>query len=166
MYVQVDGAPADVTAGARARARRDARGDRRGGTTGRRGYEVESEPGRDVRRDLARAVVAGGWGLLELRPMRMSLEEIFLQLTTEEQPQAPQGEADGPMSNILAIARKELRGYFASPIGYVVIGLFALLFGYFFAIGLNWFVRQSMQAPQMGGGAAEHQPADDPLRAS
>ena len=28
----------------------------------------------------------GGWGLLELRPMRMSLEEIFLQLTTEEQP--------------------------------------------------------------------------------
>jgi hypothetical protein len=26
-----------------------------------------------------------GWGLLELRPMRMSLEEIFLQLTTDEQ---------------------------------------------------------------------------------
>jgi hypothetical protein len=29
-------------------------------------------------------VVGGGWGLLELRPMRMSLEEIFLSLTTEE----------------------------------------------------------------------------------
>ncbi len=56
------------------------------------------------------------------------------------------------MSNILAIARKELRGYFASPIGYVVAGLYAAVFGYFFAIGLNWFVRQSMQAPQMGGG--------------
>ena len=26
------------------------------------------------------------WGLLELRPMRVSLEEIFLSLTTEEQP--------------------------------------------------------------------------------
>ena len=26
----------------------------------------------------------GGWGLLELRPMRMSLEDIFLSLTTEE----------------------------------------------------------------------------------
>ena len=25
-----------------------------------------------------------GWGLLELRPMRMSLEEIFLQVTTDE----------------------------------------------------------------------------------
>ena len=42
------------------------------------GYEVESERGRDVRRDLARVVVQRGWGLLELPPMRMSLEEIFL----------------------------------------------------------------------------------------
>jgi gliding motility-associated transport system ATP-binding protein len=52
------------------------------------GYEIESEPNRDVRRDLARAVVDRGWGLLELRPMRISLEDIFLQLTTEEQPAA------------------------------------------------------------------------------
>ena len=37
-----------------------------------------------MRRDLARAVVSSGWGLLELRPMRMSLEEVFLSLTTEE----------------------------------------------------------------------------------
>jgi ABC-2 type transport system ATP-binding protein len=46
--------------------------------------EVDSEHGRDVRRDLAAAVVGHGWGLLELRPMRMSLEDIFLSLTTEE----------------------------------------------------------------------------------
>ncbi len=52
------------------------------------GYEVEAEPNRDVRTDVARAVVNGGLGLLELRPMRMSLEEIFLQLTTEDQPTA------------------------------------------------------------------------------
>jgi ABC-2 type transport system ATP-binding protein len=51
------------------------------------GYEIEAESNRDVRRDVARAVVERGWGLLELRPMRMSLEEIFLQLTTEEQDQ-------------------------------------------------------------------------------
>jgi ABC-2 type transport system ATP-binding protein len=51
------------------------------------GYEIESEPNRDVRRDVARTVVSNGWGLLELRPTRMSLEEIFLQLTTEEVPQ-------------------------------------------------------------------------------
>jgi len=49
-----------------------------------RGYEVESERGRDVRRELAASVVTRGWGLLELRPTRMSLEEIFLHLTTED----------------------------------------------------------------------------------
>ena len=32
------------------------------------------------------------------------------------------------MSNILAIAQKELRSYFVSPIAYVVVGLFAVLF--------------------------------------
>jgi ABC-2 type transport system ATP-binding protein len=48
------------------------------------GYEVDSEAGRDVRRELAAAVVSRGWGLLEMRPMRMSLEEIFLHVTTEE----------------------------------------------------------------------------------
>ena len=32
----------------------------------------------------ARPSSAQGWGLLELRPMRMSLEDIFLSLTTEE----------------------------------------------------------------------------------
>ena len=63
------------------------------------GFEVESQPNQDVRRDLARAIVDGGWGLLELRPTRMSLEEIFLQLTTEE-PSAPADDAE-------ALLRKE-----------------------------------------------------------
>jgi ABC-2 type transport system ATP-binding protein len=48
------------------------------------GYEVATAPDRDVRRELAATVVGRGWGLLELRPTRMSLEEIFLSLTTEE----------------------------------------------------------------------------------
>jgi ABC-2 type transport system permease protein len=57
------------------------------------------------------------------------------------------------MSNVLAIAHKEIRSYFASPIAYIVIGLFALLFGYFYVAILNWFVQQSMQASMgMGGG--------------
>jgi ABC-2 type transport system ATP-binding protein len=50
-------------------------------------FEVESETGRDVRRELARAIVLGGHDLLELRPTRVSLEDIFLSLTTEEQPE-------------------------------------------------------------------------------
>ena len=48
------------------------------------GFEVSSERGRDIRRELAQTVVANNLGLLELRPSRMSLEEIFLSLTTEE----------------------------------------------------------------------------------
>ena len=48
------------------------------------GYEVESESTHDVRRDVARTIVDQGWGLLELRPTRMSLEQIFLELTTED----------------------------------------------------------------------------------
>lgn len=56
------------------------------------------------------------------------------------------------MTNILAVVRKEWKGYFASPIGYVVIGMYAIVFGYFYTVGLSWFIRQSMQGPQMGGG--------------
>jgi ABC-2 type transport system permease protein len=53
------------------------------------------------------------------------------------------------MRNILAIAGKELRGYFASPIGYVLVGFYALLFGWFFYTLVAFFERQSMQ--MMGG---------------
>jgi ABC-2 type transport system permease protein len=54
------------------------------------------------------------------------------------------------MSNILAIAHKELKSYFSSPIAYIVIGLFALVYGYFYAVMLQYFVRASMQMG-MGG---------------
>ncbi len=54
------------------------------------------------------------------------------------------------MGNILAVAQKETRAYFASPIAYVVIGLFALLFGYFYVAILSFFVEQSMQGGQFG----------------
>jgi len=54
------------------------------------------------------------------------------------------------MRNILAITQKELKGYFASPIAWVVIGLFALLFGGFFIAVLNYFVMQSAQITQFG----------------
>ncbi len=57
------------------------------------------------------------------------------------------------MRNVVTIARKELQGYFASPIAYVVIGFFALLFGYFFYTFLYFFERQSMQMAPGAGGA-------------
>jgi len=56
------------------------------------------------------------------------------------------------MSNILAIAQKELRSYFSTPIAYIVIGFFALLFGYFFYAMLIIFNQQSLQLGGLGGG--------------
>jgi ABC-2 type transport system ATP-binding protein len=86
LLVQVDGEPAQVTAALQrvAGVTRVQASDAHGHYPS---YEVDSERGRDVRRDLARAIVGSGFGLLELRPVRMSLEEIFLSLTTEEQPE-------------------------------------------------------------------------------
>jgi ABC-2 type transport system permease protein len=56
------------------------------------------------------------------------------------------------MSNILAIAQKELRGYFATPIGYIVIGMFALLWGWFYYVMLMIFNQQSLQLGGLEGG--------------
>ena len=56
------------------------------------------------------------------------------------------------MRNVLAIATKEFRSYFASPIAYILIGLFSLLFGWFFYVFLMAFVQQSEQMMQFGGG--------------
>ena len=83
MYVQIDagGANAEPALERITGVRRIAESDRRNNIVG---YEIQSERGHDIRRDLSKAVVTNGWGLLELRPMRMSLEEIFLSLTTED----------------------------------------------------------------------------------
>jgi ABC-2 type transport system permease protein len=58
------------------------------------------------------------------------------------------------VNNILAIAQKEVKSYFASPIAYIVIGFFVLLYGYFYALTLQYFVRESMQMSQFGQGGA------------
>ena len=56
-------------------------------------FEVEGEPGRMIRPDLARAIVESGWSLHEMHSMTLSLEEVFLQLTsTDTAAAAPQVE--------------------------------------------------------------------------
>ena len=55
------------------------------GTNGTSVLDVQITPGGDVRRQLANAVVSHGWGLLELRRVKMSLEDIFLELTTQDE---------------------------------------------------------------------------------
>ena len=53
-------------------------------------YLVESKRGQDVRPELARTVVEQGWLLRELRCQDLSLEEIFMQLVTDEEPREEQ----------------------------------------------------------------------------
>ena len=55
------------------------------------------------------------------------------------------------MSNILTLAQKELRAYFVSPIAYVVLGLFAVLFGVFYYASISLMVQLSMGQFGAGG---------------
>src|SRR5262249_51526052 len=59
------------------------------------------------------------------------------------------------MRTILAITRKELEQYFASPVAYVVIALFLVLTGVFFYIYLGFYIQNAAMAAQMGGGEGQ-----------
>ena len=52
---------------------------------GRHTYTVHAQPGKDLRDDISRAVISNGWSLRALQMVGMSLEEIFLRLTTHEE---------------------------------------------------------------------------------
>ena len=56
----------------------------RSGDAGSHAFEVETESGRDARAEVARTLVGQGFDLLGLQQVGMSLEEIFLHLTTTE----------------------------------------------------------------------------------
>src|SRR2546422_967569 len=51
------------------------------------------------------------------------------------------------MRNIWIICRKELRSYFVSPIAYLLLTMFAVIFGFFFWNSLGYFVIRTMEAP-------------------
>jgi ABC-2 type transport system ATP-binding protein len=61
-----------------------------GGSTGT--YLLECSLGRDAREEIARLAVTQGWGLLELKSISMTLEDVFLQLTRHEEDLPPDGE--------------------------------------------------------------------------
>jgi len=52
---------------------------------GRYRFQVDSDIRQDIRGEMARAIVTKGWGLLELHSSTMSLEDIFIKLTTAEE---------------------------------------------------------------------------------
>ncbi len=66
-----------------------------------RSIEIQAAEGADIRREVANTIVNNGWGLLEMRPVRLSLEDIFLQLTTTEE------EEDEPHETAQSTANQE-----------------------------------------------------------
>ena len=51
-------------------------------------YNVEAKRGLDLRSTISKVVINNGWSLLTIQLVGMSLEEIFLKLTTTEEPEA------------------------------------------------------------------------------
>ncbi len=62
-----------------------------GHTQGRTGFEVEAAKEHYLRAEAASLIIGSGWKLHELRPVGLSLEEVFLQLTTHEKADEPAG---------------------------------------------------------------------------
>ena len=62
---------------------------RQGGSDGRATWRVEGEKDERLPRRLAAAVVGAGWGLYSMQPVGLSLEDIFLQLTSDEEAGSP-----------------------------------------------------------------------------
>ena len=56
------------------------------------------------------------------------------------------------MRNVLVIFKKEMKSYFASPIAYLLLAIFAVIFGFFFYSATRFFVLQGMQMQMMGRG--------------
>ena len=73
------------------------------------------------------------------------------------------------LRNVAAVVGKEWRHYFGSPIAWVALAMWALLFGIFFYFGLRYFVEMSMRVAQqgmeMGGGGMKLSLHDYPIDA-
>src|ERR1700758_1694658 len=54
------------------------------------------------------------------------------------------------MRNVWIICRKELSSYFVSPVAYLLLVMFALIFGFFFWNALGFFVIESMEMQMRG----------------
>lgn len=72
-------------------------------------FEFETMPGQDPRPEVARALVNSGFDLLEMKPIGLSLEDIFLQLTRDE-PIPPETSEQGLLNEeILEVETEEFQ---------------------------------------------------------
>jgi ABC-2 type transport system ATP-binding protein len=63
------------------------------------GVEIECPPGEDIRPAIARSIIQAGFDLLEIRPVSLSLEDIFMQLTREEPIPPSTDDSEGEIDN-------------------------------------------------------------------
>ena len=54
------------------------------------------------------------------------------------------------MRNVWVILRKELNSYFVSPVAYLLLAMFAIIFGFFFWNSLGYFVYMGMESQMRG----------------
>src|ERR1700685_367332 len=54
------------------------------------------------------------------------------------------------MRNLWGIYRKELHSYFVSPVAYLLLAMFAIIFGFFFWNSLGYFVYMGIQSQMRG----------------
>ena len=80
-------------------------------------FDIELALGSDRRPDIAAAAVHRGWDLLERARVDITLEDVFLQLTTR---QMTTSKGRTTMRNMWIIAMRELKSYFVSAVAYAV----------------------------------------------
>lgn len=56
------------------------------------------------------------------------------------------------MRSVWIICRKELRSYFVSPIAYILLAMFAVVFGFFFWNVVGYFIYTGIESQMRGGG--------------
>ena len=56
------------------------------------------------------------------------------------------------MRNIWIILKKELDSYFVSPVAYLLLTMFGLIFGFFFWNSVSYFVIMGLESQMRGGG--------------
>lgn len=65
-------------------------------------FLLESHLGKDIREDIARLAVTNNWGLIELKLISMTLEDVFLKLTRHEEELAPGSDAAAGLASVVS----------------------------------------------------------------
>jgi len=65
-------------------------------------FLLESHLGKDIREDIARLAVTNNWGLIELKLISMTLEDVFLKLTRHEEELAPGSDAAAGLASAVS----------------------------------------------------------------